>query len=355
MQDPLLNRSLEETRELELRWSQFRDFLRLGMKGGEISSESEFMFLELKTRIAMLYDSLARSVTPDNGVAQNVIRVMASCFMLRRLRAMNPQQLHQLDTDWTAASVLISETIALLEQRQRELILVSDFSAGLKQYRQRVFSALGEFGRRPALFIPGLIILFALSLAFVSMTGIYDITRVKSDVPALRPLYNPVMAVARFAFSEIPYAAMDEVRPRKPDFAPPSPDAYSNPGKYRLSAKDFTVDLLNLGFDINDVDRATRILNRKRAFDAAIFTVTDGELREYIVLFATAADAKEFVRLRRAGLDKLTDNDRRYQIENSISVSRRANLVVLFRGSTSDNRRSFALKKWGFGPDQTDL
>jgi hypothetical protein len=73
------------------------------------------------------------------------------------------------------------------------------------------------------------------------------------------------------------------------------------------------------------------------------------------VLFGSTHDAIEFVRLRRAGLDKMPDNDSRYRVQEKYTLCRRANLVVLLEQSNTSYRREFARTRWGFGARQIDL
>ena len=58
MEDPDLNRNLEETKELHARWSQFRDFFQMAIKGSKVTPQAETKFLELKTRIATYFATL---------------------------------------------------------------------------------------------------------------------------------------------------------------------------------------------------------------------------------------------------------------------------------------------------------
>lgn len=355
MQDPILNRNLEETKELAARWSQFHEFFKLGVKGEGITPQAEYKFLELKTRIAMLHDGFLRSAPRDQKIAQNVISIMAACILLRRIKGMNQVELQKIEYDWNEAYLLMTETISRLEDKRNELILVSETAFRFQQFRQRWLTSAFRTMQHP-LFM-GLAVCALLFFVFVGvpMLGLYDITRIKQDLPFTARFYDPVMGILRSAFSDLPYASADEI-----DFADIS---YGQPDRAalqrlssRLEPKDFINQLVNRGVDVNDVDAASRIFERRRDYSALVYKDPEGmSLLTHQILFGSTEDAKEFVRLRAAGLDKMTDTELKFRIREKVTLCRRANLVVILEQSTPDYRRTFAQGKWGFRARQIDL
>lgn len=352
MQDPILNRDLEETRELVVRWSQFHEFFRLGVKGENITPQAEMKFLELKTRIAMLHDGFLHAVTGDHKIAQNVIGVMASCIMLKRIKELSQTDLRKLETDWNEAHLLMTETIAHMEQRQQELLLVSEGAYRLGQLRKRLFRRAGRIATHPLSIILSVMGMFVVAVVGLPALGVYDLRSIKREMPFTKPVYDPVVGVMRTVFSDIPYASMAEVNLADPRFGQTDSGAY-NQLRDRLEPKDFINQLVNRGFDINDIERATRLFEKRIDYASSVYVDPEGNrMIVHEVLFGTSADAREFARLRRAGLDKMTDSEARYQVEEKYTLCRRANLLVLLELSTNSYRRKFAGERWGFGGRQ---
>jgi hypothetical protein len=355
MEDPVLNRDLEETRELAQRWSQFHDFLRLGVKGEGITPQAEFKFLELKTRIAMLHDGFLHSAVRDPRVAQNVISVMAACILLRRLKGLNQTELQKLEFDWNEAYLLMTETIAHLEEERERLLLISNTGHKLEQGFRAARHRVTRVARHP-LFLIGLIVgSIGFVVAGIPMLGLYDITRLKEDMPWTERYYVPVMRSLRTVFPNIPYADEREIEFADLSFGRSDPQG-ARAMRDRLQPKDFVNQLINRGFNVNDLDRVLEIFEARRHYSTSVFTDPDGNrVIAHQILLGTSEDARDFVRLRAAGIDKITDSTTRYRITSNITACRRGNLVLLLEFSTPEYRRSLARGRWGFSQRQIDL
>lgn len=352
MQDPILNRDLEETRELVIRWSQFLEFFRLGVKGENITPQAEMKFLELKTRIAMLHDGFLHAVQSNHKTAQNVIGVMASCIMLKRLKDLSQTDRRKLETDWNEAHLLMEETIAHLEARQKELLLVSEGAYKFAQFRKRALRTTARWASHPLFIIAAVLVLFVIAVVGLPALGVYDLRTIKREMPFTKPVYDPVVGALRTVFSDIPYASMSEVNLADPRFGQVDRGAFDQL-RDRLEPKDFINQLVNRGFNINDVQRATDLFNNRLDYGAQVYVDPDGNrLIAHEVLFNNTEEARAFVRLRRAGIDKMTDRDARYRVEEKYTMCRRANLVVLLELSTNSYRREFAAERWGFSGRQ---
>jgi hypothetical protein len=182
--------------------------------------------------------------------------------------------------------------------------------------------------------------------------GVYDLRSIKRELPFTQPVYDPVVTNLRKVFTDIPYASFAEVKLADPAYGQIDHGALDHLGN-RLQPKDFVNQLVNRGFNINDVDQVTRLFNARLDYDAKIFVDPDGNrLISHELLFATSRDGQAFVRLRQAGLDKMPDNDSRYKVEEKYTLCRRANLVVLLELSSISYRRTIAGKRWGFSGRQ---
>src|SRR5215831_15459254 len=101
MEDPLLNRSLEESKELQTRWSQFRDFYMMAAKAQQrITAQAEMKFLELKSRIAMLHDSFMEKLEHDQKTGQAILTIVGDCILLGRLANVSEAEKQKFEFDW---------------------------------------------------------------------------------------------------------------------------------------------------------------------------------------------------------------------------------------------------------------
>lgn len=347
MEDPRLNRSIEETRELATRWSQFHDFFRMGVKGENITPQAEMKFLEVKMRVALLHGSFMASVRHDQKIAQNMISVMASCILLKRLKGMNASELQKLEYDWNEAYLLISETLSQLEDEREALLPVSERLHKLNEFRRTALSRSLRLARNPFFLVGALLFIVFGTLVGVPLLGYYDITRLKRDAPFTRNLYNPVMGALRVVFPDIPFADMQEVRQRDPSWGKKDPtqrgSLVNGVGEAAIA------ELTNRGFPRERVLEFFDMFTQNRAFGSAVFLTPSGTpMLEHHILFKTTADAKRVEELRRDHMDNDLNQEARANIDANLTMCRRANLIVLLELATEDYRRDFALNKWGF-------
>ena len=104
MQDPVLNSSLDETRELQTRWSQFHDFVKMAMGGQKVSAQAEMKFLELKSRIAMLHDGFMARLEHEQKTGQNIMNIIGDCILLGRMGNATDAERQKFEFDWWALS-----------------------------------------------------------------------------------------------------------------------------------------------------------------------------------------------------------------------------------------------------------
>lgn len=347
MEDPKLNRSIEETRELATRWSQFHDFFRMGVKGENITPQAEMKFLEVKMRVALLHGSFMASVRHDQKIAQNIIAIMSTCILLKRLKGMNASELQKLEYDWNESYLLISETLSQLEDEREALLPVSERLHKLNDFRRNALSRSLKLARNP-FFIVGLLLLLLLgSLIGAPLLGYYDITRLKSQAPFTRKFYDPVMNTLRVVFPEIPYSDFAEVKQKDPAFGKKDPSARGS--LINGVGEAAILELTNRGFPREQVLAFFDMFQGNRAFASSVFlTPNDTPMLEHYILFKTTEDARRVQDLRRDHMNNVLNQEARYNIDANLTICRRANLLVLLELGSAEYRREFAMEKWGF-------
>lgn len=351
MEDPILNRSIEETKELAARWSQFHDFFRMGVKGENLTPQAEMKFLEVKMRVAMLHGSFMKSVKHDQKVAQNIISVMAACILLKRLKGMNATELQKLEYEWNEAYLLISDTISHLEEEREALLPVSERVHKLNQMRVGATKTTLKFLKNPIFITVFVLATLSSVLIGAPVLGFYDITHTKKDFPFTRRFYNPTMNALRKYFPEIPFTDMEEFPVVNHAFAQADPSQravlFSRVGEEAIR------ELTNRGFALEDVPAIFEIYQRRRTHETKVFFAPgDKRIIEHRLLFENAEDARKILELRKANMENNLSQEEAYNINANVTFCRRANMIILLELSTPDYRATYAREKFGMREDE---
>lgn len=347
MEDPRLNRSIEETAELASRWSQFHDFFKMGLKGENITSQAELKFLEVKMRVAMLHGGFMNVIRHDQKVAQNMIDVMASCILLKRLKDMNPNEQQKIEYDWNEAYLLISETLAHLEEEREELAHVSARAYKLNEFRKNAAARANRLVRNP-IFMVGLVLFILLTVAIgAPLLGYYDIRDIRKDVRFTNRFYDPVMNTFRIVFKNIPYSNLKEVNQKNPNFA--EVDQNTRGSLISGVGEAAFAELTNRGFPRQHFQTFLDLIQKNRGFRSTVYHTPNGNiLIEHAILFDTNDDADLVVEIRRENMENQITQERRYNINQNMTLCQRANLLVILELSNPEYRETFAKEKWGF-------
>lgn len=347
MEDPRLNRSIEETKELASRWSQFHDFYRMGIKGENITTQAELKFLEVKMRVAMLHGGFMKAVRHDPKVAENMIDVMASCILLKRLKELNPNEQQKIEYDWNEAYLLISETISHLEEEREELAQVNAKIYKFNQFRKNAGEKANQLARNP-FFIVGMILFLLLAVGIgAPVMGFYDIRDIRRDVKFTRKFYKPVMNSLRVVFPRIPYADLAEVEQKNPQFA--EVDENTRGSLISGIGEAAFAELTNRGFPREHFQTFISLIGKNRGFESTVYHTPRGNLLiEHALLFDTNEDADLVVEIRREHMENEISQERRHNIDQNMTLCQRANLLVIVELSTPEYREEFAREKWGF-------
>ncbi len=214
MIDQAIERQYSDTKELLALWNTFHQFFSIGVKGEAITPEKESQFLELKSRIAMLHDSFMEALTANQNIGQDVLNVITRAITLKQLNRLSTADTKKLEIEWHEVYLLLNDTIAVLEQKRRDLddINESQFkakrAAGLA--KQKVGNFFGSFYFK----------LFAIIVAVLFVTigiqtlGVYDYDDL-GKISSLRTPYNWGKAAVRVVVPDSPWPTIDSMY-RKP-------------------------------------------------------------------------------------------------------------------------------------------
>jgi hypothetical protein len=138
MEDPILNRNLEEIKELQTRWNQFHDFYNMAVQQGvaKVTAPAEMKFLELKSRIAMLHDGFMGGVKSDVKTAQNIIQIVADCIQLKKCAQATEAEKQKFEFDWNECFMLLNETVSTMEEEKKRLAGINERAYKAAQRRE---------------------------------------------------------------------------------------------------------------------------------------------------------------------------------------------------------------------------
>lgn len=355
MIDPKLNRNLEETRELALRWSQFHDFFNLAIKGESISPNAELKFLELKTRIAMLHDGFLKSIKHDMKVAQNVLSILGACITLRRVHELSSTETQKLEYDWNETFMLMNETVASLEDDIDQLGDISETAHKMQALRAKITSRVrtltGSWVLKVGVVVGALLII----LVGLPVMGVVNYKFIKNRFPFLTNPYNSAASVVRMVLPETPYSDRTEAALLDMRYGNSSPKDRAL--REQLTRERFYGQLHFLGYAGEDLIEAKKLAQNfmpPNGLTSQIFRDNTGTGRVYVydILFRKGEHARRFAKLRLEGLKKIDDEEVRQRALDRVSFWRSANHVVIIEGEDPSFRTDLALNRYGFKPDQ---
>ncbi len=329
MIDPILNRSLDESRELHVRWTQFRDFCLHAQKSRNISAQAELKFIELKSRIAMLHDGFLDTLDHDEKIGQNIMTIVSDSIMLRKVSAFNDAERQKFEFDWNECFMLLTEQISHLEEEKERLAGINERAHRAKQRNIRLKAAIhnfinGAFLKFLSMMVVLVFIFHIIPTYIWSYRGFYDIRFTRGIyLYFANNMYRPL-------FKEYRYDEMYHI-PLNGDYAPPmgmgTADA-SHLNRDWLLDVEFPVTFKFGGAAINQVkSNLDAMLNLKGyVLTYGAMGGTKQEARVFYLFFNTAADAREFTDLVREVQSGLEYDDKK-TISNNVGLYRSANFV----------------------------
>lgn len=210
MIDPDVERQFSDTKELLALWNTFHQFFTLGVKGEGITPEKENQFLELKSRIAMLHDSFMDALTTNQNIGQDVLSIITRAITLKHLGRLNTPDVKKMEIEWHEAYLLINDTIAMLDQRRRELAEINESQYRAKKAAGAARQKAGKFFGSTGFKVIAIIVLFLGATIGVQTFGIYDYDEL-GNISALKTPYQWGKYLVRTIKPDSPWPNMDVV------------------------------------------------------------------------------------------------------------------------------------------------
>lgn len=355
MEDPVLNRNLEEIKELQTRWNQFHDFVNMAMQQGlsKITPQAELKFLELKSRIAMLHDGFMGGVKGDVKTAQNIIMIVGDCILLRKVAGASDAERQKFEFDWNECFMLLTETISSMDEEKKRLAGINERAHKAAQRREIMKAQFHNFVTSSAFkwTVTTVVIIFV--LFGLPLTGLYKWTQLYINPPFkmdfTKKIYTLVMEPVwrPFIDKDFEFLDYDEV----PVNAAPTANAGAESGKASFNEKNFVTTALGgfLGMSGSELDEAKKLFEGRKdwkggkdPFYNEASKMGGLDVTFAAMLFYTSADAKKFCELCKSSVAKSPNKDK---LVNSNAIGRKANLVVFSHGS-GPHRWSYIGDKW---------
>jgi hypothetical protein len=301
MEDPVLNKSLEESRELQTRWNQFREFVRVAIERGKVSPEAEMKFLELKSIIAMLHDGFMSKLTHDQKTGQNIMSIIGDCIMLSRITAHNDAEKQKFEFDWNECYLLISEQVQSLEQEKTRLAGINERVHRASQRKQAIQAKIHNFLHSSGLafvIIVGVLVL----VLYVVPAYIWSYRNFK-DIPGLGGAYSIVAnkIYRPFLNSNYAYDGWEDLA-NNPN-TPANMDRITREDEREMNEQYFKNSVLNeIGMTQAAATEARGLFDAGLRYERERFTADGRDVRLFYILFKTTPDARRFVDLANESL-----------------------------------------------------
>lgn len=347
MEDPVLNRNLDEIKELQTRWNQFHDFINMAMQQGpsKITPQAEMKFLELKSRIAMLHDGfIGGSKQHDAKTAQNIIQIVADAILLKKSAGASPAERQKFEFDWNECFMLINDTISSLEEEKKRLAGINERAYRMAQRREMMRAKFHNFLHHPALKWSVGLIVFVFVLWGLPAFGIYHWDQLYLNPPFgmnfTKPFYRNLVGYAYRPFinKELEYCDLAEVSTNDAanKFGAVDKPSTIDPNRFKST----TMSEIGLTGNL----AAARSLFDGRKDKSFIVQQMDlqGALTFISFVFETTDNAKKFVDLANEDLAKASNKE---AVRNRVYMMRKANLIVLGIG-THALREGYVKEKW---------
>jgi hypothetical protein len=344
MEDPVLNKSLEESKELQARWNQFREYIRVAIERRTATPQAEMKFLELKSIIAMLHDGFMAKLDHDQKTGQSIMSIVGDCIMLRRIANYTEGDKQKFELDWNACYMLISEQVQALVTEKQRLAGISErawkASKRHELFMAKAYKFMHSDGLRWTLCGLGLlVVLYAVPTFFWSYRNL-------KKYPGVNKLYFFVADgfYRPFIDSDYEYDYPSDL----PSRGVASHARVDSSDSSNLTKQYFKSSVLNqLGMTTQGSTEAAKLFDSSVDYQVEAFNVEGRIVNFYYVLFPKTKDAQRFVAICKEGLQAFPDASKRSAILDATYVLRSANFIAIGIGSgRSDFRSKHILEKY---------
>ena len=211
MIDPVLERKLADMKELMASWSKFSEFFIMGAKGEDLNPDKESQFLELKSRIAMLHDTFLESIEHGQKIAQDMLDIVQRSITLNHLSRLSVAEIKKMRLEWHDAYLLLSETIALLEEEKERLAEVKQIEYAFNQFKKNLAVQIHNIVTSVWLKVVGGAIAVLFIIWGIPNFGIYDYTELHNYKTTQKP-YDALARIYRNTLNhDFPYFGLKEL------------------------------------------------------------------------------------------------------------------------------------------------
>lgn len=152
MQDPELERKIEEVKQLIQIWHQFYNLLNIirdEAAGPEDIARADAEFQKIKTTIAQKHPTLMAVVNKDDYIAQTVLATVRRTISLQEFRNLSPLEINKVHIEWHEANILLNETLGHLEYERDALAAKSAAGKATEEGMAALRDKLEKVWRNP--------------------------------------------------------------------------------------------------------------------------------------------------------------------------------------------------------------
>lgn len=331
MEDPILNRNLEETKELQTRWTQFRDFYLAASKGQPVTPQVEAKFLELKSRIAMLHDGLMGGLKKDQKTGMNVMSIVSECILLSRVANTSDAERQKFEFDWNECYLMINDTVGAMEHEKEELAGINEKTWRAEQKKEELRAKLQAFFKHQGtrIGLTGAAILLVLWL--IPTLGIFSYTNF-GRWGFTKPMYGLVVEKfwRPYINPNLEYATADEIVRAELDSTVIPAELVKDRGIDVNYLRDTEFPSMGVSEALKGelspmIDEAAWSLGERWSIDGQ-------DVRIYVLLFKDGRTAEQFVNKLVTLMANLNDQQKQ-SVRQQTYLDRNSNLVMLGRGN----------------------
>lgn len=339
MEDPVLNRNLEETKELQQRWSQFHDFVMMAAKQGQkVTPQAEMKFLELKSRIAMLHDGFMGSLKHDVKTGQNIMQIVSDCILLKRVTKYSDAEKQKFEFDWNEGFMLLTEQLGTLEEEQKRLAGINERAYKAQQTKDLWTARFHNFLHSDGLKYSAITLAIIFVLWGVPALGIYNYKRIPFDLPQV---VTPYEMASNFVFRPILMSNLEywnySAVPQDKNFTEPA--SISEVKDNKVTPESFKKKVLpgHFGLQQPTLAKALELLDKtddgksrvaQPSIDTEHYLAENKDSQFFYIIFARSETASEFVSLLNESVSKMPPA-RQQKTKEITFVYRSANFVAI--------------------------
>lgn len=200
MIDPELERALNDNRQLLTLWEQFNLFFTAAVKGEGLTHERELQFLELKSKIAMLHDSLMGQVGEERGyaaMAQNMLENVIRAISLKHINKMGPADIKKMEIEWHETYLLVNEIIGNLEEKEAATAKISKTHWQWMQLQKKLLRTGGDIVHNNNLKLALIAAAVIFALVGLPMMGVFSYGALRDIGPLQKPVFMAIETVVR--------------------------------------------------------------------------------------------------------------------------------------------------------------